>query len=64
VPTPAIDRRTDGLRALARLIADAVAPVPDEPPREEGELEHAQTRPRRRGSAPVRDGPPDLGVVQ
>ncbi len=64
MPAPATDRRIEGLRALARLIADAVAPVPAEPPREEGEFEHAQTRPRRRASAPVRDGPPDLGVVQ
>jgi hypothetical protein len=28
VPTAAPDHRTEGLRALARLIADAVTPIP------------------------------------
>jgi len=31
VSAPAPDHRTEGLRALARLIADAVAPAPEAP---------------------------------
>ena len=64
MPTPATDHRTEGLRALARLIADAVAPVPDEPPSEKPELEHRRRRQGQRGPAPARDGPAHLGVVQ
>jgi len=63
VPTPATDHRTEGLRALARLIADAVAPVP-EAPSEKPELEHRRRRQGQRGPAPARDGPAHLGVVQ
>jgi len=64
VPTPATDHRTEGLRALARLIADAVAPVPEEPPSEKPELEHRRKRQGQRSPAPARDGPSLLGVVQ
>ncbi|MBC8426286.1 hypothetical protein H8E07_19390 [bacterium] len=61
---PATDHRTEGLRALARLIADAVTPVPDEPPGQEPELEHQRRRQGQRGPATARDGPAHLGVVQ
>ena len=65
MPTPATDRRTEGLRALARLIADAVAPVPEVPPAPEPELEQRQRRRQgQRAPAPARDGPPHLGVVR
>ena len=64
MPTPATDHRTEGLRALARLIADAVAPVPEVPPAQEPELEHRRRRQGQRGPATARDGPAHLGVVQ
>jgi hypothetical protein len=65
VSAPAPDLRSEGLRALARLIADAVAPVPEEPPATEPELDQRQRRRRgQRGPAPARDGPTALGVVQ
>ena len=63
MPAPATDRRTRGLRALARLIADAVAPVPEESSGQEPELE-PRRRQRQPGAAPARDGPAALGVVQ
>ncbi len=65
MPAPATDRRTEGLRALARLIADAVAPVPEESAGQEPELEPPRRRRQgQRGPAPARDGPAALGVVQ
>jgi hypothetical protein len=45
VPTPAPDRRTEGLRALARLIADAVAPAPEAPAPEREALVDADDLP-------------------
>ena len=63
MPAPATDLRAEGLRALARLIADAVAPVPEEEAGQEPELEPTRRR-GQRGPAPARDGPPALGVVQ
>ena len=55
MPSPATDRRTEGLRALARLIAEAVAPVAEAPQTISPEL---TPRPlRRRGAGPARDGP-------
>lgn len=65
MPAPATDRRTEGLRALARLIADAVAPVSEDAPAQEPELEPPRRRRQsQRGPAPARDGPAGLGVVQ
>ncbi len=62
MPAPAPDRRTEGLRALARLIADAVAPVPTEPPVHKPENKPTWRR-GQRGPAPARDGPTAPGVV-
>ena len=61
MPSPATDRRTEGLRALARLIAEAVAPVAEEPADGSPELE--PRRPGRRSADPARDGPSRPGLV-
>jgi hypothetical protein len=61
VPSPAIQGRAEGLRALARLIADAVVGEPDEPPQDGPAVSRRTPGPAPR--TPARDGPP-LVVVR